>query len=285
MRTQNVKDIDFIVLCMGQNETKTPWHIQDISSSFARIYYVEKGKAVFHLTNGDVEMSPGHMYLIPPNQTISYDCEAGLCSYYLLVNPCMRTDIFDLYEYPFEVRSNEATRLLFENYCTLYPQLSLPTMGSAQEFEEHSAFSHYAATFAAMQPYEKLQLQGLALILFSYFQKRAHLRESVSDSRVMDLVKYIQENVNESITLDQLAERACLTKCSVIRAFKNAMGVSPLQYVNRKKVQQAQSYLLTTNMSVSEIAHALGVNDVSYFIRMFHKILGYTPMEYRMKQK
>lgn len=285
MRTKNVGDIDFIVLSMGLNETKTSWHIQDISSSFVRIYYVEKGKAAFHLANEDVEMSPGHMYLIPPYQSLSYDCEAGLRSYYLLVNPCMRTDVFDLYEYPSEVRANEATRLLFENYCTLYPQLSLPTMGSAQEFEEHSAYSHYAATFAAMQPYEKLQLQGLALILFSYFQKRAHLRDSVSDSRVMDLVKFIQENVHDTISLGQLAERACLTKCSVIRAFKNAMGVSPLQYVNRKKVQQAQSYLLTTNMNIREIAHSLGVDDVSYFIRMFHKILGYTPMEYRQRLK
>ncbi len=282
MRTLHVEDIDFIVLNLGYAQTSIHWGDTDISSSFARIYYVRKGRACLHLPTGDVEATPGHLYLVPPNVPHSYECEPEFGFYYLFVNPRMRTDIFDLYEYPTEVASNEAAQLLFDNYCRLYPSFHLPTQ-SVHDFDTHPMYSGYANAFAQVEPYEQLQLQGLVLIIFSYFQKRAKWREQVTDPRMMDLVTYIQEHVREPISIDSLAERACLTKSYLIRAFKESTGVSPLQYILRKKVQEAQSLLLTTPLSVAEVSHTLGMNDVSYFIRMFKKALGYTPMEYREK--
>ena len=73
-----------------------------------------------------------------------------------------------------------------------------------------------------------------------------------------------------------------MTKPYFIRIFKQHFGMSPLQYINHKKMERAQLLLLTEDMTVKEVAFALGFNDHSYFIRLFKKITGRTPQEYRM---
>ena len=66
-----------------------------------------------------------------------------------------------------------------------------------------------------------------------------------------------------------------------IRLFKQEFGLSPVQYINLKKVERAQLLLYTTDCSVKEVAYKLGFSDHSYFIRLFHKVAGITPQEYR----
>ena len=61
-------------------------------------------------------------------------------------------------------------------------------------------------------------------------------------------------------------------------------GTSPLQYINKKKVERAQLLLCTTDMPVKEVAYRIGFNDQSYFIRMYRKVTGTTPQEYRKQQ-
>jgi transcriptional regulator GlxA family with amidase domain len=131
--------------------------------------------------------------------------------------------------------------------------------------------------------YERMQLHGLVEILFSYFMKQARLKSAVRDNRISNLLNYIQQHISEVITIDDLAEKACQTKSHLIRSFSKIMGITPLQYILQKKIQHAQSLLLSTDMTVSKISEATGFNDVSYFIRLFKKNIGFTPQEYREK--
>ena len=101
--------------------------------------------------------------------------------------------------------------------------------------------------------------------------------------RIARLVDYVQQHIADSISIDELADIACLTKPYLIRMFRNSLGTTPLQYIIRKKVQKAQALLLDTDQSVAAIAQAVGMQDASYFIRLFRKNLGVTPQEYRQK--
>ena len=58
-------------------------------------------------------------------------------------------------------------------------------------------------------------------------------------------------------------------------------GLPPLQYINKKKVERAELLLITEDLSNKEIAYDLGYNEHSYFIRLFKKVTGITPMAYR----
>jgi AraC-like DNA-binding protein len=61
------------------------------------------------------------------------------------------------------------------------------------------------------------------------------------------------------------------------------MGISPVRYINRKKVERAQLILLTEQLPVKEVAYRLGFNDHSYFISLFRQIVGISPQEYRRR--
>ncbi|MGX8695274.1 MAG: helix-turn-helix domain-containing protein [Prevotella sp.] len=96
------------------------------------------------------------------------------------------------------------------------------------------------------------------------------------------VLAYIHAHTSDSIAVEQLAGVACVTKTYFIKLFKREFGIPPMQYVNKKKVERAQFMLFTTDKAIKELAYTLGFSDYNYFIRMFRKQTGSTPV-YRRK--
>jgi AraC-like DNA-binding protein len=132
-----------------------------------------------------------------------------------------------------------------------------------------------------MALWEKMELRGAMLMIMSHFIKEAKPRIWTFDERMNRVLKHIHESIANEITIEDLANVACVTKTYFIRLFKQEFGISPVQYINRKKVERAQLLLFTTDKSVKEIAYLLGISDHSYFIRLFRKVAGITPLDYR----
>ena len=65
------------------------------------------------------------------------------------------------------------------------------------------------------------------------------------------------------------------------RRFRQATGQTPLQYLNRKRIEAATDMLRASNLSVSDVAWQVGFGDVSYFTRLFRQHTGLTPARYR----
>ena len=246
--------VNLIVLNVGYAKTQHKWGGTDISSPFARLYYVTAGKATLHFNNHDIELKHGYMYLVPSFMPHSYVCEPGFEFYYMFVYERYgdSTGFFDIYRFPYEVKANEAANLLFINYCNLYPQLSLP-YSSAEDFNNHPAYRDYATRYQAMERYEKMQLQGFVWIVASYFMKHAEKISDNTDERVLKVCSYLKEHIGDKIVLDELSDVACVTKSHLGRLFRSAFDMSPIQYAIRCKIQYAQGLLLTTNMSVRSV--------------------------------
>lgn len=275
---------NFIVLNLGHARTVHRWTNNDISSPFIRLFYVKEGMAVMHIADKDVVLTPGHMYMLPGYTPHAYECEPDFDFYYLFVYQAEleKSNIFDLYNFPYEVRANDAARLLFENYCNLYPQLNLPSR-DAEAFLNHQSYRDYAIAYTRMEGYERMQLHGLVEILLSYFIKHATPKALVDDERIAKVLDYAQQHISSVVTVEELADKACLTKSYLIRSFRQSMGITPLQYVIRKKMQHAQTLLLGSELSIRQVSEAVGFTDVSYFIRLFRKNIGFTPQEYRKR--
>jgi AraC-like DNA-binding protein len=212
-------------------------------------------------------------------------CQSGLRFYYLFVYERYGTqsDIFDLYSFPYEVEANQAIDLLFENYCNYYPELTLP-YASAEDFYAHPSYREYAIRYAQMDRAQKMQLQGFVWIVASFFMAKAQKIEEM-DERLLKVIDYVKENVGKVIETETLANMVCLTKSHLERLFREKLGTSPLQYILRTKIQCAQRLLMTTNYSIQVIAHEVGFDDPSYFIRVFRQKIGFTPQDYRMNLK
>jgi AraC-like DNA-binding protein len=121
------------------------------------------------------------------------------------------------------------------------------------------------------------------LQLASKFFESAKIKSRHTDIRLAKCLQYIHENTDKDISIKQLADIACLTEDHLIRIFKKEMNTTPLKYIHAKKIEKAQLLLITTEMTVRDIALELSMDNTSYFNRIFKSYMGETPTQYREK--
>ena len=94
-------------------------------------------------------------------------------------------------------------------------------------------------------------------------------------------IHYMGENIEKRLTLDMIARYTGYSPAHFSALFRKQTGESPLAYLNRMKVERAQTMLATTDMRINQICHKVGIDDCYYFSRMFSRITGMSPRRYR----
>ena len=106
-------------------------------------------------------------------------------------------------------------------------------------------------------------------------------RELPESSPIYPAVAYVHNHRQEMVTMNDMARLCHLSPSYFSRLFRREMGENFINYVNRIKVQWAKERLRSSNDSVVQIAQELGYMDSSYFISVFKKFEGTTPLAYR----
>ncbi|MHA4812045.1 helix-turn-helix domain-containing protein [Flavitalea flava] len=106
---------------------------------------------------------------------------------------------------------------------------------------------------------------------------------SSQSNRLTDVFRYVKEHYSEDISLSCIAKVANLTPQSFCRLFKNKMNKHFVEYLNDIRVSNACKLLIETDMSISQVAFDCGYNTVSNFNKLFKKITGLAPKEYKKK--
>ena len=95
---------------------------------------------------------------------------------------------------------------------------------------------------------------------------------------------YINENLSEKITLDELAQVANMGKTGFSTEFKSITGMTVWEYIINARIELASSYLIEKEgLNVTEISLMCGFNDNAHFAKIFKKIKGSTPREFKKK--
>lgn len=97
--------------------------------------------------------------------------------------------------------------------------------------------------------------------------------------------RYIDLHFKETLTLEQLSEEAHMNKYYLSHAFKREYGISPINYMISRRIDESKYLLAETDLSMSQIAQLLGFSSLSYFSQVFRKIHGSSPMEFRQSAK
>ena len=126
-----------------------------------------------------------------------------------------------------------------------------------------------------------LACEGLLRFLISKFLPENSDDVYASSARFVPVLKYIDDNIQNTITNAQLSELMYLSTTYFSSLFTKQFKVSPQQYILQKRLNMAISMLFESNRSVREIAYACGFESETYFNRQFRKLTGMPPGKYR----
>jgi len=106
-------------------------------------------------------------------------------------------------------------------------------------------------------------------------------RNGLPKARLNRVIEFVEEHLDQEITLAALAEIAGMGAHYFSEMFKQSLGISPHQYVLRRRIERGRKLLHNPNVSVLEAAVRSGFSDQSHFTKLFRRIVGVTPTKYR----
>lgn len=278
-------NIGFILLNIGYAIHEGDWNYQRINSPFARIYLVKEGTAKLHFPDKVQTLLPQHLYIIPPFTSHSYECDGHFTLYYIHIYESQQAvkRILEDYIFPTEIPAASFDAQLVERLMEINPERQLKGYNPS-DYDNPQMLMQNIRRNLLLQPAETFETQGIILQILSRFLNQARHKCEITDSRIWKSIGYIRKNIDKEIDLDTLAKISCLSKDHYIRIFKKEMKMTPVKYINQKKIERAQTMLFSGSHSVKDIAYALSFNNVSYFNRLFKSFIGCTPLEYKNGQ-
>lgn len=95
------------------------------------------------------------------------------------------------------------------------------------------------------------------------------------------ILNYLNDHFTEELNLDKISSDLYCSSTYVSHSFKKATGMTPINYIIRRRVGLAQTLLISTDLSATQIATMVGYDNTNYFSTLFTKIVGMTPIRYR----
>lgn len=132
-----------------------------------------------------------------------------------------------------------------------------------------------------LEAYKDRKKREIALFLRRV--KRQNTR--TSKNIIQEIEKYIKVNFHREIKLQEISERFYISREYISRKFKQEYHINISEYLVSIRIQKAQELLENSNLKVYDIANLIGYQDDKYFRKVFKKIVGISPNEYREKKK
>ena len=105
--------------------------------------------------------------------------------------------------------------------------------------------------------------------------------ENQEERVITGITRYIQEHLEQEVSLSVLAEEFHLNSQYISQLFKNEIGVGFLAYLTNVRMEKAKKLLISTPLSIAEVADRVGYGDYRVFTKVFKKTEGITPSQYR----
>ena len=278
----NIDAFHPFVLNVGLARHNADWNWKNVSSPFARLYYVVEGTAKIILSNRIIMLRKGYMYFIPAFTLHSYECDSEFFHYYAHIyeDPQNKYLFLEDWALPEEIKAGGSEEVLFQKLYELNPMMKL-NASDPSTYDNSSTLASNLLRNKQRPLFNRMMSRGIVYYLLSPFFKTATLRSSVTDDRISTAMTYIRNHVSDELCIEKVAESLCVSKNYFIRIFKKETGTTPANFIIRRKIEKAQLLLITSDVPVKQISLLVGFEDFSYFSRVFKKIAGITPNEYR----
>jgi AraC-like DNA-binding protein len=258
------------------------------SHDFLEIVFVVKGSGTTLIDGRRWPISRGDVYIINLGSVHSYTAVQGFEYYDILVAP----DFFS----PKELRDFDRLKGFWELF---FLESLFRKEENFQSRLHLSPGGTLKIDLIVQRIYCELQEKrnGYEILCKGYFlallaelcrhytrQIRNEKREAIIAGRkqaVARVVEYIEGHYADSFDMQSLASLAYLSSSHFRSVFRKHVGLSPLEFLNRYRIDKAKDLLVKTNLNITEIAYQVGFHDAGYFTRMFRKAERKTPIGFR----
>jgi AraC-like DNA-binding protein len=234
------------------------------------LIYCTDGKGWIQLQNERINIQAGEVFIIPKDTPHSYgsDKENPWTIYWLHLAGSFCNDTIEA--------------IMDKNDIFAIKQVSLSE-------ERNGLFRQIAKTF--LKGYSASNLLFANLILPHYLASIIGSENFQTDKKIPLIsatdraIKFMQENLSKTLTLDNIAESANLSVSFFSRKFKQETGYAPIEYFNHLRIQKTCQLLHFSQLRINEVASQIGIEDPFYFSRLFKQQMGVSPMQYRKRGK
>lgn len=224
-----------------------------------RFFYILGGEAKYELTDKTILCKQGDILYLPPDATYVCTWEA-------------------------ESRSNSAVLVQFDLICDGEKLLLADEMFRIcrdRQGKYRELFLQLVTCYTEGRFGYKLKCQAIALELLHSILTETSPSPHPREDKVRRAIRYVEDHYQEPIDVDALAQSCALCPAAFRSKFHAATGMSPIEYKNHLAMVQASELLRTGLYTVSEVARAVGIEDLSYFSRLFKRAFGAPPGKFK----
>ena len=244
------------------------WSLENLSTcNQNKFYYITKGKCIIKCCNKEYIGTPGSWFFIPANVPHAY--------HNIKDEPFQKFWIhFDLY--PSKTHISDL--------------LDLPLCVEASgDKKARELFSEFTVANKSSSITDKIRIKSCLLDLLAHYITLSQPQNvnvaSRSDVCMTKILSYINDNLDKTITNEDLAEVAHMHPNHLIRFFKNKTNQTPAKYVIMQKMEYAKTLLEDSELNATEIMERIGIDDISHFSKLFKKFYAESPPKYKKNFK
>ena len=273
---------DGFPIAVERREPQEPFGLH--AHEFAEIVIITSGRGLHVTGRESYPLNSGDAFVIGGSRQHDYHSMERLCLVNILFQPGklnLRTN--DLHTLPgyhalFTLEPAWRKRHKFNGRLRLTPKELSVVLAFVDQLQEE--LNARAGGFKFIATAWFMHIVGYLSRCF----ERSKNPDARALLRIGAAISHLESNCHEPIDLDHLAQIAHMSKRNFVRNFQAAMGSSPIAHLIQLRVNRGASLLRRTEQTVTEIAFQVGFSDSNYFSRQFRKLLGVTPVEYRLQQ-
>ncbi|UNY98783.1 AraC family transcriptional regulator [Zhouia spongiae] len=244
-------------------------HIHD---NMIEICFLEKGSQYYHIQGNDYRINGGDLLLTFPGEehgTKSFPEERGRLFWLIMEVPDKNQRLLNL--------TKKQTKLFFDAFF----ELKKNRVFKGSNRLKYDLNTIYRICEYPLDGLNKIKITNLLIhFLLSVLEFGNKSKHKTISKDIMETCIYIDKNLNEPLSLEELANFNNLSLSHFKYKFKKEMGYSPSDYILRQKIERAKELLKIPKNSIQDVAYDLGFSSSSYFATVFKRYTGKSPSSY-----
>jgi len=247
------------------------WVWPEHTNRETELVLIKKGKMHCSIDRADFLGSDGDLYFVQPGQL---HCEE------------IRSEHLDIFTLRFDLFDGVGNSRRFLSDLQSGPQ----RLGDAEEWSGH-LFEQILHLIWNEEPGAESTIEELILEIIRRIRHRWRINRQTTRGEKMPgkgavlarrAASYVEQNLQRQLSVSEVAEHCNVSPCHLTHVFKAVLGVSPVRYMQQMRVDHAKRLLADESLFVYEVAYKIGLDDPFYFSRMFKKVSGLSPEEFRI---